>query len=362
MKTARPFGREYRRVLRRGLTWQKYRGFTCRELFVEGLLHPKFRSEQIDCFLSKRETIVIQRMLNPSHCSSLLKNKILMYKHLAAATLPHPEVLAVFDKTTAGVSSNHRILTTRQDWIDYIQTDVPDEFFIKPAYGTTGLGVKHFRKDGDRLTDGKESVGISQVYDDMKNYPDSPAYLIQRRIKNHPAIVEFTGKHMLQTMRIVTYVNRHFQPEILFTAFKFILGEAVVDNFRRGEINNTYAFIDAASGRIDLCVLKHKNGQPADLVALHPVTQKPFRDFNIPFWSESLEAARQAAVQFLPIRCVGWDIAITEQGPSIIEGNIWWDPYNRLAYKQRILEDLGCDPLQIRLTQKRRPDLSDCDV
>ena len=362
MKTTQPFGLEYWRILRRGLRWKKHKGFTCAEMFDDGLLDPDFRSERIDSYMSRRETTVIQRMLNPLHCTDMVKNKILMYKYLAAANLPHPEVLAVFDKSTGGVTSGNRILITRQDWIHYIQTELPDEFIIKPAYGSMGLGVKYIRKDGDRLVDGHRTVSLSQLYDYMMSYPDSPAYLIQRRLQNHPAITDFTNNSMLQTLRITTYVSRSSQPEILYGAIKFILGDAIVDNYRRDGTPNIFGFIDIETGCINEIISMYENGRLTDPLVLHPETQKSFSDLEIPFWSESIELARRAAVQFLPVRSVGWDIAITEAGPSIVEGNIWWWPYSRAVYRQHILEDIGCDPLQIRLTQKRRPSLSDCDA
>jgi hypothetical protein len=36
----------------------------------------------------------------------------------------------------------------------------------------------------------------------------------------------------------------------------------------------------------------------------------------------------RAARHFLPLRASGWDVAVTPQGPRILEGNVWWDPTN----------------------------------
>ena len=41
--------------------------------------------------------------------------------------------------------------------------------------------------------------------------------------------------------------------------------------------------------------------------------------------------AEQAARAFLPLRTVGWDIAVTPEGPTLIEGNPFWDPSNDLV-------------------------------
>jgi hypothetical protein len=42
----------------------------------------------------------------------------------------------------------------------------------------------------------------------------------------------------------------------------------------------------------------------------------------------------------LPLRAIGWDIAITPCGIKIVEGNIWWNPLNRQRWKDIIEAEL----------------------
>jgi hypothetical protein len=44
----------------------------------------------------------------------------------------------------------------------------------------------------------------------------------------------------------------------------------------------------------------------------------------VPFWEEALQLAMDAALHFKKYRSIGWDIAITEQGPDLLEGNHDW--------------------------------------
>ena len=36
--------------------------------------------------------------------------------------------------------------------------------------------------------------------------------------------------------------------------------------------------------------------------------------------------AKALAVAFMPMRAIGWDIAVTPEGPVCVEGNARWDP------------------------------------
>lgn len=55
----------------------------------------------------------------------------------------------------------------------------------------------------------------------------------------------------------------------------------------------------------------------------HPKTHFPFHSMKIPYVKESLEMIKKAALEIPEVRYVGWDVAITETGPAIIEGNYY---------------------------------------
>lgn len=55
--------------------------------------------------------------------------------------------------------------------------------------------------------------------------------------------------------------------------------------------------------------------------AEHPVTGTTFKGLQIPYWEESIEMMRRAVPLASKISNIGWDIAITEKGPLIIEAN-----------------------------------------
>jgi hypothetical protein len=59
--------------------------------------------------------------------------------------------------------------------------------------------------------------------------------------------------------------------------------------------------------------------------------QERIVDFKLPHWQEARKLAERAARLFLPLRTIGWDVALTEEGPLLLEGNAEWDPFNHLV-------------------------------
>ena len=53
---------------------------------------------------------------------------------------------------------------------------------------------------------------------------------------------------------------------------------------------------------------------------MHPDTNIKLDGFEIPFFNNAIDLTLKCAEEF-PSKIIGWDIAITENGPLIIEAN-----------------------------------------
>ena len=51
----------------------------------------------------------------------------------------------------------------------------------------------------------------------------------------------------------------------------------------------------------------------------------PFEGYPVPFYAESVELALKAHALFPRLLTVGWDVAVTQDGPMLVEGNHDWD-------------------------------------
>ena len=66
--------------------------------------------------------------------------------------------------------------------------------------------------------------------------------------------------------------------------------------------------------------------------------------YAVPQWAAVSELVTAAARAFMPLRTVGWDVAITPTRPCLIEGNVTWDTLSgepRMGEIYRVLQSAG---------------------
>ena len=111
----------------------------------------------------------------------------------------------------------------------------------------------------------------------------------------------------------MTFVNNN-RSEILYAALRVGNGVYEVDNFHKGGMGVS---IDTRTGKLK------GNAIDKDLneYKLHPTTRMYFNKFEIPYWNEVRKMVLDAALVNKKIKVVGWDVAITKNGPVLVEGN-----------------------------------------
>jgi len=122
----------------------------------------------------------------------------------------------------------------------------------------------------------------------------------------------------VNTLRIVTQLNNKDEVEILATILRISVNSAV-DNWHAG---NMAAPINLSTGIVEGPAYYMDITKPEEYY--HPTTGVKIVGFKIPYWKESLQMAKDAALYNKKNRSIGWDIAVTDDGPDLIEGNNSW--------------------------------------
>ena len=289
--------------------------------------------------VSRRRIDRLQRRLNPTAYNYVTEDKGVFYPLCRGAEIPVPELYAVFDPTL-GWSAGGKRLGVKTDWVRFFQEDVGPAFVIKPTWGVHGLSLYVMSREGTAFVDfAGRRWEAGQLYDAMAGDPRFARFIVQERVFNHPDLAALSGSAALQTMRVVTAIEPGGAPEILFAVQKLVAGENAADNFRWGRSGNIVAEVALDQGRIVKAVTGHASGLMLAATETHPRTGKPLIGFQLPHWPEVRELVRDAARKFLPIRTIGWDVAIAPDGPLVLEANMWWHPdhHNALGQTGRFL-------------------------
>jgi hypothetical protein len=311
------------------------------EAFRLGLFHPSFPSEGHERYVSFKRLSRLQQTLNPKDWVPLTSNKSLFYTHAAAAGLPVPMHMATVFPDGTGAASNGAWLATADQWARFIDQDLPDEFVVKRVLGMIGRGFHVFaRRDGQFVEARGARYDARGLYGWLRTQAGDNGVLLQQRIRGHPDLARLSDTSFLQTARMITLTDREGIGRLIFAYLKLIVGDNVIDNCVAGRHGNIEASLDMETGRLITGIAFVQDGRPPQPVPAHPRTGLPIAGFQIPWWPEACQLARRAAEAFRPLRTIGWDIAITPDGPCIIEGNAWWASANEQGCMPRLYQML----------------------
>jgi len=197
---------------------------------------------------------------------------------------------------------------------------VPEvDLFVKPAGGRGGFGAERWHVEGSgRYSDGNGRVlTTGELLGHIRRQSLVERCVVQPRLVNHPDIADLSNG-ALSTVRILTIENERGEFEPTHAVLRMAVGSnTTVDNFHAGGIA---AKVDLRTGEL---------GRATDIglrpdrswCASHPDTHARIQGRVLPFWPETLALASRAHAAFADRVLIGWDVAILEDGPVLIEGN-----------------------------------------
>ena len=172
-------------------------------------------------------------------------------------------------------------------------------FVVKPQVGLGGCDVMKQQRD---------AIGDHQAY--FRELQAQKA-IVEQLIVQDPRWAVLSPDSV-NTIRIMTSVAGG-QARVIFAAARIGNGSNITDNFSHGGMG---VLVDMERG-----VLVGKGVDKKLNESDCSVTGVRFDGFPVPYWQEIQAMVLEAAHVDERVHMVGWDVAITPDGPLLIEGN-----------------------------------------
>lgn len=261
----------------RGFTWRNYVTFGFHMLQDE-----KIR----DTYISQSETDDITMLVNTPESYAILRDKAKAAK-----------IFAPF---------------YGREWFD-VREEGPEAF----AAFLSRHDVVFCKYVGNMLSRGIERIKTKDIADSAALHArllSDEKYLVEEGVVQHPEMAKLSLQSV-NTMRICTCRDLDGQVSVPYVTLRTNLVEGYYDNtaFKGAwsPIKNfksvTFPFVN--------------NSRKIVHYTEHPQTKFPFIGFEIPYIDESIQLVKDASERLPEARMIGWDIAVTPEGPVIIEAN-----------------------------------------
>ncbi len=204
---------------------------------------------------------------------------------------------------------------------NWLRNDATFPLFSKPVTGAQSIGqaiIEGYDRDTDMLQLKKaEPVSVVDYVADIWQFRGTSSddgHIFQEVLRAHPRIQELCGPG-IGTLRVIVQIDEN-GPKITHTTWKIVVGDAIADNFWRG---NMAAHVDPETGEV-LRIIQG-TGLDIEVVTKHPDTKETLVGVMLPDWEQIRALVLDCTALVPKVRFQGWDIAMCDTGPVIVEAN-----------------------------------------
>jgi hypothetical protein len=238
------------------------------------------------------------------------------------------------------------------------RADLDRDLFVKRRHGRGAYNAASYWRTGPfeyRDEEGRQTT-LDEIMAELQRRSlrsKRDRLMVMPLLHNHPALADLADVTLI-AFRLITCLDEELRP---------VLTNAYLRSMTKLEPTWDVGLIEEYGAPIDLetGVLGRLTGDKAPALSewfdRHPVTNAQVTGRTVPCWP-ALAALAIKAHRLVPERpIIGWDMAITPEGPSLLEGNSFLDPiFPERVFRQPIghmrlgqLLDFHLDRLEAKL-------------
>lgn len=198
---------------------------------------------------------------------------------------------------------------TGREWIDAAKATTAElsdfaqrhpRVIAKPSHGEGGAGITIYA-----------TAEIRDFAQWQSQLIDREQTLLENVLAQHEALAELYP-NSVNTVRMITYLDSDDTLHFIAAVLRIGNGD-VIDNFASGGM---FTMLDDSGVALYPGVDKQSN-----VYWSHPATGVKITGFQVPRYDEIIAMVEKAARRLPTVPYVGWDIAVTPEGPALIEAN-----------------------------------------
>lgn len=285
--------------------------------YEQALKDEEFRNT----FLSIREAYFFWKVLNPTKYAVLARDKYVSHLLLEKANIPMPELYAYYhpEKRDSSFESLSMELVSKN-----VRSCV-----VKPAVdGAHGAGVfvcKELLYKPDDIIMVK-SDGKQMSLRDFCKQNKSTSWLFESVVVQSDQIGKF-NRCSVNTVRFMTALYPDRSVKVFATFMKIGRAGSDVDNAGGG--GNVDCAINIDTGEC-YNALQFNSYTDVKKIDRHPDSNEMINGVLIENWTEIKKSLCNYQSRIPQLKAIGWDVALTDDGPVIIEINNFWDTTGQL--------------------------------
>ncbi len=329
-------GRSARRASRRSLRAQLgdlvvlclRDGFDPLSYYQQDLHRSGGRAEAAQ-YLTRHETKngllgALNGMKEQPYARSEMADKLVFDACCRRAGLPTAKILMHFDGSRCELEASPE--------------EMDCDLFAKPRRGRGARGTLSFRRVGENRYRGPagEEIGLAVVIDRLGRHGRETPMIVQPHLRNHADVADL-AEQSLVTVRVITCLDQTDQPVPTHGVLR-LLGKLE----HQWKVDDEWgAPIDMATGRLGL-LASDRLSRCTLRLERHPFNGRLVAGRVLTTWPAIRALAVASHLAFAHRVIVGWDIASTDAGVVLLEGNVNLD----IMFAQRVYgEGAGRGPL-----------------
>ena len=304
-------------ILRDFLSLHRIKGLTIEEYY--DFEFEKQDEEFRNSFLGKNEQRHYLDYLNPIKYYSLSRNKYLAHKVLENAGVRMPALFCYY-QPEACYSASEECASNLDGVIHLLKENGVQACVIKTTESSHGDNVwvinsiEYKNNDATMLRYDGTEILLSSIL-------GQEALVFESLVRQTEQLSSF-NESSVNTVRFMTTLYPDGSAKVIAAFFKIGRAGKCVDNAGNG--GNVDTSVDVKTGEIKYAI-QFDGWRNIKEIDRHPDSGANLNGVRIEGWESIKEEVKRFQQAFPFCKAAGWDIAITDNGPVVIEVNDFWD-------------------------------------